>query len=58
MASIDRMIAEIESYLKTPMKDAQSAWEQDERRSLHEILDQLKREKAKTEKVPGTGVTG
>jgi hypothetical protein len=49
MANIDRMIAEIESYLKTPMNDAQSVWEQDERRSLHEILEQVKREKAKTE---------
>ncbi len=46
---IDRMIAEIENYLACPMKDAESTWEQDERRSLHEILEQLKREKAKTE---------
>jgi hypothetical protein len=42
MASIDRMIAEIEAYLATPMKDAESFWEQEERRSLQEILDQLK----------------
>jgi hypothetical protein len=49
MASIDRMIAEIESYLAFPMKDTESEWEQEERRSLHEILEQLKQEKAKTE---------
>jgi hypothetical protein len=49
MTSIDRMIAEIESYLKTPIKDAQSVWEHDERRSLRDLLEQLKREKAKTE---------
>lgn len=42
MASIDRMIAEIEAYLATPMKDAESFWEQEERRSLHELLEQLK----------------
>jgi hypothetical protein len=47
MANIDRMIAEIESYLKSPMKDATSEWEQFERRSLEELLDQLKQEKAK-----------
>jgi hypothetical protein len=49
MASIDRMIAEIESYLATPMKDAGSFWEQEEWRSLHELLEQLKREKAKAD---------
>ena len=42
MASIDRMIAEIEAYLAIPMKDAGSFWEQVERRSLQEILEQLK----------------
>jgi hypothetical protein len=47
MTTIDRMIAEIESYLAHPMKDAVSFWEQDERRSLHELLEQLKQEKAK-----------
>ena len=49
MASIDRMIAEIEAYLATPMKDAESFWEQKERCWLHAILEQLKQEKAKTE---------
>jgi len=49
MNSIDRMIAEIEAYLACPMKDAQSFWECEERRSLHELLAQLKREKANTE---------
>jgi hypothetical protein len=49
MANIDRMIAEIENYLAFPMKDAESFWEQEERRSLHELLEQLKREKAKAE---------
>lgn len=42
MASIDRMIAEIEAYLATPMKDAEPFWEQDERRWLQELLEQLK----------------
>lgn len=42
------MIAEIESYLKSPMKEATSEWEREERRSLQELLDQLKQEKAKT----------
>jgi hypothetical protein len=49
MTSIDRMITEIENYLATPMNDAQSVWEQDERRSLHELLEQLKRDKAEAE---------
>ena len=47
MASIDRMIAEIEEYLAIPMKDAGSFWEQEERRSLQEILEQLKDRKRK-----------
>lgn len=42
MASIDRMIAEIEVYLATPMRDGASFWAQEERRSLQEILQQLK----------------
>jgi hypothetical protein len=45
MASIDRMIAEIEAYLASPMKDAGSFWDQEERRSLHELLEQLKERK-------------
>jgi hypothetical protein len=49
MSSIERMIAEIENYLACPMKDAESRWEQDERNSLYEILERLKREKAKAE---------
>jgi hypothetical protein len=49
MANIDRMIAEIESFLALPMKDAESVWEQFERGSLQALLDQLKREKAKAE---------
>lgn len=44
MASIDRMIAEIEAYMALPMKDAESFWEEEERRSLHELLEQLKRD--------------
>ena len=46
--SLDRMIAEIESYLDFPMKDTKSEWEQEERRFLRELLEQLKQEKAKT----------
>jgi hypothetical protein len=49
MTNIDRMIAEIESYLKFPMKDATSEWEQEERRFLHQLLTQLKQEKTKAE---------
>lgn len=49
MHSIDRMMAEIEAYLASPMKDAESIWEQEERRLLHELLEQLKREKSKAE---------
>lgn len=45
MASIDRMIAEIEAYLASPMKDTESYWEKEERRSLHELLEQLKERK-------------
>lgn len=48
MASIDRMIAEIEVYLATPMRDAGSVWELEERRSLQELLEQLKDRKRKT----------
>jgi hypothetical protein len=47
MATIVRMIREIEAYLAVPMKDAQSFWENEERRSLHELLEGLKAEKAK-----------
>jgi hypothetical protein len=47
MATIDRIIREIEAYLATPMKDERSFWETEERRSLHELLEQLKVEKAK-----------
>ena len=47
--AIDRMIAEIEAYLAFPMKDAESFWEQEERRSLHELLEQLKERKSKAE---------
>ena len=49
MSSIDRMITEIESYLAFPMKDAESFWEQEERRSLHELLEQLKERKNQAE---------
>ncbi len=47
MASIDRMIAEIEAYLASPMRDAWSSWEQEERGFLHELLEQLKEKKSK-----------
>jgi len=48
--SIDRMIAEIESYLASAyMKAADSVCEIEERRSLHELLEQLKRDKAEVE---------
>jgi hypothetical protein len=49
MTSNDRMIAEIESYLAIPMKDAESFWEQEERRSLDELLEQLKERKSKAD---------
>jgi hypothetical protein len=49
MTSIDRMIAEIENYLACPMKDTESFWEQEERRSLHELLEQLKQKKTEAE---------
>jgi hypothetical protein len=42
MSMIRRMIAEIESYLSSPMKDAESFWEIAERRSLGELLTLLK----------------
>ncbi len=45
MTSIDRMIAEIETYLASAMKDAESFWVQEERRSLHELLEHLKEKK-------------
>jgi hypothetical protein len=45
MASIDRMIAEIEAYLECPMKDAESPSEEEERRLLYELLEQLKAKK-------------
>jgi hypothetical protein len=42
MEIVGRMIAEIESYLSSPMKDAESFWEIQERRSLGELLTLLK----------------
>jgi len=38
---ISRIIFEIESYLASPMKDAGDSWEQQERRFLRDMLDQL-----------------
>jgi hypothetical protein len=42
MGIVGRMIAEIESYLSSPMRDAESFWEREERRSLCELLTRLK----------------
>lgn len=39
---LNRIIGEIESYLASPIRDAQSGCEQDERRFLRELLEQLK----------------
>jgi hypothetical protein len=44
MATILRMIGEIEAYLSLPMRDAESFWEREERQSLQELLTQLKAE--------------
>jgi hypothetical protein len=43
---IGRMITEIQDYLSSPMRDAQSPDEQEERRSLCELLALLKSERA------------
>jgi hypothetical protein len=37
-----QMIREIELYLLSPMRDADDFWEWEERRSLSELLAQLK----------------
>ncbi len=42
VAKIDRMIAEIETYLAVPPKDAESFWESEERRFLRSLLGELK----------------
>lgn len=42
MTTIDRMIAEIEAYLTLPLKNAESFWENEERRSLRGLLEELK----------------
>ena len=47
MASIDRMIAEIDSFLAFPVTDAGSFWEQEERRALRDLLERMREEKAK-----------
>ncbi|HWT83456.1 MAG TPA: hypothetical protein VN648_32190 [Candidatus Methylomirabilis sp.] len=46
MLRIDQMMREIESYLLSPMRDADDSWEWEERRSLCELLEQLKQTKA------------
>ena len=38
---ISRMILEIESYLMSPMKDAEDSWDMEERRFLCDLLSQL-----------------
>jgi hypothetical protein len=38
---LNRIIAEIESYLASPMKDARDGWEYQERAFLRDLLDQL-----------------
>jgi hypothetical protein len=38
---IVRMIKEIDSYLKSPMRDAGDSWEIEERRFLRGLLSQL-----------------
>ena len=44
MATVRRCINEIEAYLLTPMIDAESNWEQEERISLYDLLVLLKAE--------------
>jgi hypothetical protein len=39
---ISRMILEIESYLMSPMKDAEDSWEQEERIFLCDLIAQLR----------------
>ena len=39
---LSRMIGEIESYLSSPMRDAEDWWEQEERLTLCDLLAQLK----------------
>jgi hypothetical protein len=46
MLRIDQMIAEIQAYLGSPMRDSQSFWEFEERRSLCELLVLLREKKA------------
>jgi hypothetical protein len=58
MPSIDRMIAEIEAYLATPMKDAESFWEHKARCFLHGLLEQLKQAEAEEQPVPGGDASG
>jgi hypothetical protein len=53
MASIDRMIAEIEACLALPMKSAESFWEQKARCFLRGLLAQLKQEKVNAEMSAG-----
>jgi hypothetical protein len=49
---IDRMIAEIQSFLALPLKDSESFWEKEERRSLRELLEHLKQQKATASERP------
>jgi hypothetical protein len=39
---ISRIIAEIETYLMSPMKDSGDSWEQEERMFLSDLLAQLR----------------
>ena len=45
-ATIERMVREIEAFLATPMHNAESFWENDERLFLVELLAQLKEKQA------------
>lgn len=45
-ATIDRMAAEIEEYLAIPPNGEESFRDKEERRSVHELLEQLKENKA------------
>jgi len=43
-AAIKRILGEIQRYLSTPMRDAESFWENEERRSLGELVEMLRAE--------------
>ena len=44
MATIRRMVGEIEAYLNSPMRSASDWWEQEERISLYDLLVLLRAE--------------